>query len=59
MSKINDSAILYSGGAESPDTSFLYDVDNDAWTRMSDVVFSRARHGCGSFDAQAGLKCRV
>ena len=58
VAKINNSALLYTGGDGSPDTTYLYDVDNDAWTQMNDVSDSRLNHGCGSFDAQAGLKSK-
>ena len=56
MTKINDSTLLYSGGESSLSETYMYDVESDVWTRMSDLSGERSYHGCGSIDAQAGLK---
>ena len=56
VAKINDSTLLYSGGSGTPTDSYLYDVERDTWTRMSDLSYLRYGHGCGSIDAQVGLK---
>merc|ERR1711879_1070354 len=54
VAKINDSALLYSGGASTEIVSYMYDVERDTWTRMSDLSEYRSNHGCGSIDAQEG-----
>ena len=63
VAKINDSMLLYSGGTSQtpPDDgglshSYLYDVERDTWTKMSDMSDDRLGHGCGSIDPQVGLK---
>ena len=57
VTKINNSAILYSGGYTWNSTeTYIYDVEDDVWTRMSDLSYDRYLHGCGSIDAQEGLK---
>ena len=56
VAKINDSALLYSGGASTELVSYMYDVERDTWTRKSDMSEYRNYHGCGSIDTQVGLK---
>ena len=56
VSKINGGAMLYSGSEDSPRATFLYDVNDDAWTQMSDLSRPRVYHSCGSFDALVSQK---
>ena len=56
VTKINDSAIHYSGGYPTYTETYIYDVEDDVWTRMSDLSYDHYLHGCGSIDAQGGLK---
>ena len=56
ITKINNTALHYSGGGYSEIKTYIYDVEDDVWTRMSDLSYNRYLHGCGSIDAQEGLK---
>ena len=61
VATINDSTLIYSGGSvaggfEGALWSYLYDVERDTWTQMIDLSDDRYYHGCGSIDAQVGLK---
>ena len=56
MAKINDSALLYSGGIGTETDTYVYDVERDTWTKMMDLSDVHTSLGCGSVDPQVGLQ---
>ena len=59
VAKINDSMLLYSGTVVAPvqyTVTFMYDVELNTWTKMSNLSDVHTSLGCGSVDPQVGFK---